>query len=222
MLTPRLQCIFDKVKGEKAADIGTDHAYIPIELIKNGVCKSVLASDIKEGPLKIAKQNIKNHGFDITTRLGGGLSVLSPGEVDDIIIAGMGGKMILEILKENLATASLSRLILQPMNSQYELRKWLVQNGFSIIDEDLAVEGFKVYNIIVADKSQEAIIYKEDIDYHVPEFLKEHKFYEKLLDKKIREFSKIIKGCEKSKTEHEVTVYKDYLSVLEKRKEEVS
>lgn len=219
MLTPRLELIYQKIIGKKAADIGTDHAYIPIELIKSGRCEKVIASDIKKGPLEIAKKNIKAEGIHIDVRLGAGLSVLKAGEVEDIIIAGMGGKLICTIIEENMMVAKSARLILQPMNSQFELRKFLIENGFSVVDEDIAVEGFKVYNVLVCTFGGKGIIYNEEIDYHVPSCLKGHKYYKNLLDKKIREFTKIIKGYEKAKQpqdEEKLKLYKEYIQQLKK------
>ena len=88
MITPRLEMILRHVTGEICADIGTDHAYIPIELAKRG--KKVIATDIMPGPLAIAEENVAKSGVDIELRLGGGLAPLALGEVDTVIIAGMG------------------------------------------------------------------------------------------------------------------------------------
>lgn len=201
MITPRLQSILDMSdKAAVTADIGTDHAYIPIELVRSGMSEKAIASDIKEGPLEIAHRNISEAGLEnkIETRLGAGLSVVAPGEADQIIIAGMGGEMIESIIKDDIKTARASRLLLQPMNSQYELRRFLIENSFRITGEDIAIEGFKVYNIIAAESgSQEP--FKRDIDYHLPPYLKGHPLYGQLLAKKRREFEKIISGLERSK-----------------------
>ena len=118
-LTPRLLNIVSHVKGRTAADIGTDHAYVPLELIKKGICSRVIASDVRQGPVDIARDNIrKNNSSEcIEVRMGSGLSVLTPGETEDIIIAGMGGELIRDIIKSDYETAVKSRLILQPMNS---------------------------------------------------------------------------------------------------------
>ena len=217
MLTPRLKLIFEKIVGKTVADIGTDHAYIPIELMKSGRCEKVIASDIRKGPAEIAKNHIKNEGLNIEVRLGSGLSVLEPYEADDIIIAGMGGKLICNILDENFETAKNSRLILQPMNGQYELRKYLSEKGIEVEGEDIAVEGFKVYNVIVCSHSGEPLRYNSEMDFHIPSCLKEHKYYDKLKAKKIREFSKIIAGYEKSKDikdKERLEQYKELLSKL--------
>ena len=127
MITERLQCILNYVDSEVIADIGTDHAYIPIELVKKNRVKRAIAADINEGPLKIAQKNIKSEGLSdrIETRLGSGISVLEKGEAGQIIIAGMGGELIEYIIKSDIETAKGSELLLQPMNNQYELRKFL-------------------------------------------------------------------------------------------------
>lgn len=221
MLTPRLKMIFSCVTGKTAADIGTDHGYIPIELIKSGKCSKVIATDLCAGPISIAEKNIKAENLDIETRIGNGLSVIKEGEVEDIIIAGMGGKLIVNILSSSPKIAKSGNLILQPMNGQYELRKFLSEKGYSVKYEDIAVEGNKVYNAIVCGKTENPLIYKEEIDYHLPGFLKEHKLYPMLLEKKIREFTKITDGFEKSKemTEKEkikYTLYKNFLEVRRK------
>lgn len=222
MLTPRLKLIADLVKGKKVADIGTDHAFIPIELIKSGRCEVVIASDVNIGPAEIAKNHIKENGLNIEVRVGNGLSVLEPGETDDIIIAGMGGKLICEILAREPKVAKKSRLILQPMNGQYELRSYLLKEGYVISKEDLALEGFKVYNIIVCDSGENPLIYKGDRDLHIPSFLESHIYYPNLKAKKIREFKKIIAGYEKANREADSLkpdFYRNILSQITNKEE---
>ena len=217
MLTPRLKLIADLVEGKTVADIGTDHAYIPIHLMKNGRCDRVIASDVNKGPSEIAKNHIKSEGLEIEVRTGSGLSVLMAGEVQDIIIAGMGGKLICEILEANAEVAKKSRLILQPMNGQYELRAFLLKEGYNISYEDLALEGFKVYNVIVCDMNKEPLTYKGERDLHIPIFLEGHTYYPQLKAKKIREFTKIISGYEKSNSDidgQRLDIYKNILTEI--------
>jgi len=217
VLTPRLKLIADLVEGKTVADIGTDHAYIPIHLMKNGRCDRVIASDVNKGPSEIAKNHIKSEGLEIEVRTGSGLSVLMPGEVQDIIIAGMGGKLICEILEANAEVAKKSRLILQPMNGQYELRTFLLKEGYNISYEDLALEGFKVYNVIVCDMNKEPLTYKGERDLHIPIFLEGHTYYPQLKAKKIREFTKIISGYEKSNSDidgQRLDIYKNILTEI--------
>ena len=219
MITPRLEAIIKHVSGKKIADIGTDHAYIPIYLTENNLADFVIASDINKGPLLIAEDNIKNHGLmkKTETRLGGGLSVLKEGEADTIIIAGMGGILISEILDADINVAKKSKLILQPMNAQYELRKYLLSHGFKITNEDIAVEGFKVYNIIEAE-SGEMTPFETDFEYQIPKYLTNHKYFKNLYNKKHREFTKVIKGLENSNEidEEKLNQYKYWLKELEK------
>ncbi len=154
ILKGRLKLLADKVqKCDIAADIGTDHAYIPIYLIQQGVCKKAIASDVKIGPVKVADKNINLYNLknQIETRLGSGLDTIAENEADTIIIAGMGGTLLTELLKTNEQKASkASSLILQPMNDLHVVRKWLFDHKFDIYDEELAAEGEKIYCVISA------------------------------------------------------------------------
>ena len=222
MITPRLECILKHISKKTVADIGTDHAYIPIRLIQDGICDKVIASDIKSGPVNAAKRHIEKYGLSdkIEVRLGSGLSPLGDNEAEEIIIAGMGGEMIIKILSEDEKKAKNSRLILQPMNSQYELRKFLHENGYKIELEDLATEGHKVYNIIIAKKGYDEP-FADDFCYHIPSYLLSHPLIDKLLDKKIREFNKIIAGNQKAtvKDENLISYYEKLLKKCEELKE---
>lgn len=217
MITPRLKAIINNVTCPKIADIGTDHAYIPIFLMENYLADKIIATDINKGPLNVARENIDKKGLNIETRLGGGLSVIGAGEVDEIIIAGMGGILISEILDNDIDTAKKSRLVLQPMNAQYELRKYLLSHGFRIISEDIAVEGFKVYNIIIAE-SGEMEPFETDFEYQIPKYLKEHKYFKNLCQKKRREFTKVINGLLNSKDadEEKLKLYQYWKKELDK------
>ena len=201
MITPRLEMILRHVSGKTCADIGTDHAYVPIKLAEAGI--KVIATDIMPGPLKIAEENVKKQGAKVELRLGGGLSPIKNGEVDTVIIAGMGGEMIEKIISEDEEKAKSVRLILQPMNSQYELRTYLLKNGYKILKEDLALEGFKVYNLIVAQYQGDNKLhnwgYRREIDRHLPVKLYQHQYFPILCEKKQREFTKIAEGLKKSK-----------------------
>lgn len=180
-LTPRLGLIADLISnpparsgGESAnmlpkglgssgaysciADIGTDHAYLPVYLCKTGAAKRAIASDIRPGPIERAKATITSYDAQntVVTRLGGGLSTIEPGEADAVVIAGMGGLMIAEILSADILTVSRSeRLILQPMSSIPELRLYLCLNGFNILAEYLAKEERKLYVVMDVTYSPE-------------------------------------------------------------------
>lgn len=199
MLTPRLEAVLSGITGRTVADIGTDHAYIPIELIRNSLADSAVACDINAGPLAIAKANVEKHllADKIELRLGSGIKPIAGGEVETVVIAGMGGILIRDILNDDIEKAhSFKEIILQPMNAQAELREFLADSGFCITDEDLAVEGFKVYNILkVCTGKMEKM---PPAEAHLPSVLKNHKHYDKLFAKKKREFERILNGLERA------------------------
>lgn len=138
------------------ADIGTDHAYLPVKLLLENKIKYAIAGDIAQGPCRAAENtcslyNMKNK---VQVRLGSGLKVLQPNEADCISIAGMGGSTIVDILSEDLDIAvSAKRLVLQPQTGAPAMRKWLIANGWSIVDEDLVWENKRLYEIVVVERA---------------------------------------------------------------------
>lgn len=153
-LSPRLKIIADSINSYMImADIGSDHAHLPIYLLKNNKIKKAIATDVNRGPIEIAKNRIQEYSLadSIETRLGNGLCALKLGEADVIVIAGMGGILITEILEEGIDIArSAKQLILQPMRDSDLLRRWLYKNSFHIVDEELVKEEDKIYEIIWA------------------------------------------------------------------------
>ena len=146
--------------GCTAADIGTDHAYLPIFLVKAGICQRIIATELRPGPFQSALQKVAEYKLDhvIDLRLGDGLKVIEPAEIDVIVLAGMGGNTIREILAASPEVVStVSRLILQPMADAGELRIWLVSNGWKINDEQLLEENGKIYVIITAVPGREEV-----------------------------------------------------------------
>lgn len=148
----RLKTIMDFVPiGSRVADIGTDHGYLAIELIKNKIAVSVIASDKNIQPLDAAKKNINAVQLenDIELRLGDGLKTLKAGEVNVICIAGMGGALICDILSASPeVTAQVDKMILQPMNAVEKVREWVKLNDWNIEDEDLAEVDGIIYEIL--------------------------------------------------------------------------
>ena len=141
-------------RGARVADIGTDHASLPIYLVGNGFAPCALACDINEGPLRAAKLNISSAGLSdrISTRLTDGLSGIEDYSPEDIYILGMGGELISKIvLASELSKRSGVRLILQPMTHSHDLRRDLYANGYNIIDETLVKDRDRVYQIIAAE-----------------------------------------------------------------------
>ena len=154
-LDKRLSAVAALVRpGSRLADIGTDHAYLPVHLIQAGVCPSAIASDIGAGPLDAARRTVTENGLSskIALRLGNGLATVSAKEIDDIAIAGMGGETIVMILEAAPWVKDVRiRLILQPMTRAEDLRRWLLQNGFSILEEHLIVDGRHLYPVLAAE-----------------------------------------------------------------------
>ena len=139
--------------GAVVADIGTDHAYLPIYLALSNKISRAIASDINEGPINKARENITKHNLNdkIFTCVANGLDGIEIHTPTDIVICGMGGELIAQIIdKSEYAKKQGVRLILQPMTSIKELREYL-QNGFSVIDEDIVYEDNKIYQIICVE-----------------------------------------------------------------------
>ena len=176
-MTPRLLAVASFVEqGSRVADIGTDHAYIPIWLVEHGISKSALAMDINQGPIDRANENILKFKMEetIKTRLSNGLEKLDENEADTVIIAGMGGILINEILNEAKGKhLGVKRFILQPMTAIEETRKFLAENGFCILNERLAKEDEKLYCVLLVTRGQMTI--EQEIDYYIGKKLIENK-----------------------------------------------
>lgn len=154
-LSPRLHMIAQSVpKGARFADIGTDHAYLPVWLLQQGVIEEAIAADLRSGPLDRAKETANKFGLSdkLDFRLCDGLTGVSAGEVNCVVIAGMGGETIIHILSDALWTKEEGNmLILQPMSSQDDLRRWLMQNGYQIVREKIAQEEKTFYTVMVVE-----------------------------------------------------------------------
>ena len=228
-LSKRLKLIADKVPScDTLADIGSDHAYVPIYLIENNICKKALATDIKDGPNLVAQKNIKK--FDMEKRIeilkGSGLKPIKEKEVEIIIIAGLGGVQITEILENDFEKAKKSRLIiLQPMNYTELVRKWLNSNGFKICDEELIKEDNKLYVVI-------SVVYTgknrtfDEFDFYIGRSLieKNDPLLLEYIKRNIKKVEKILTGMQKKRMP-DIFIEKRYenlLSFLKNLKEKFS
>jgi len=188
-LSPRLRAVLNCVAETPCkilADIGTDHAYLPIEAVRTHACERAIACDIVPGPLDIAKKNILAAGLSekIETRLGNGLQPISPNEPDCIAITGMGGKNIEEIISAAHEKIGNARLILSPQHDLEDLRRFLHKNLYSILNEKLVREEIKnrsrFYVILTAQRANNVTPYT-DSEYFTgriscpdfPEYLRE-------------------------------------------------
>ncbi len=215
-LSERLIKITEFVDGTTSlADIGTDHGYVPVYCVQNGLCDSAIACDINEGPLNAAKEHIEGSGLSdkITTRLSDGLDALGKGEADTIVIAGMGGFLIRDILTRGKDVIDdTTRLILQPMVAGKELREYLISDGFEIVSEKLAREEDKFYNIIYAKKGTSHLTERELV---LGKGIDEDENFGDYVAFNVNVVSKIIDGLKKSKgKETEIARYEHLLEII--------
>ncbi|MGI6203956.1 MAG: class I SAM-dependent methyltransferase [Anaerovoracaceae bacterium] len=153
-LTPRLETIFREIApGETAADIGTDHGYIPIFLKQKEISEKVILTDISSASLEKAVKNAERAGISdgLIFRTGDGLGPVGPSEVDDIIIAGVGGELMVSMLAEDLPKSrTFKKYVFQPRSKAGTLRRFLAENGFFIAREQLAEERGRICQVITA------------------------------------------------------------------------
>ena len=159
MISKRLETVASFVsQGAVLLDVGSDHAYLPIELVEKGHIELAIAGEVVVGPYQSAVKNVENHGLSdkIQVRLANGLAALDESDqVSVITIAGMGGRLIASILEEGFdKLAHVERLILQPNNREDDLRNWLQDHGFQIIAESILEEAGKFYEILVVEAGQ--------------------------------------------------------------------
>ncbi|WP_442603728.1 tRNA (adenine(22)-N(1))-methyltransferase [Paenibacillus sp. KN14-4R] len=153
-LSKRLEMIARRVpQGSRVADIGSDHALLPTYLVQQGMISFAVAGEVNEGPRDAAQNQVRSAGLGakISVRLGNGLAVIEPGEVETITIAGMGGSLIASILdagKQKLT--GVRTLILQPNVGEDAVRQWLDENGWLLTSEAILEEDGKIYEILTA------------------------------------------------------------------------
>lgn len=158
-LSKRLAAVAALVSpGNRVADVGTDHGYIPIYLVKSGISPNAVAMDIRPGPLQRAREHIHKYGMDnkIDTRLSDGVAALNKGEAETLVIAGMGGNVMIHILEEGREViASIKECILQPQSDITKFRQYLYENGFITVAEDFVEEDGKYYPMmkVIPDSS---------------------------------------------------------------------
>lgn len=154
-LSARLQHIADRLPaGSRVADIGSDHALLPVYAVQSGRASFAVAGEVNDGPMEAAKRQVAEAGAAdrVSVRKGDGLAVIAPGEVDVVTIAGMGGALIASILEEGKEKLKgVNRLILQPNVGEDVVRSWLFWNGWYLSEEIILEEDGKIYEILTAD-----------------------------------------------------------------------
>jgi len=157
-LSERLMAVAELITpGLRVSDVGCDHGYLSIFLMQNNIATSVIASDVRTGPLSKAAENINTYEMAdaIDLRLSDGLDMIDASEVDVVVMSGMGGNLMMDILKKGKDVTDKAReLILQPQSEISGLRHYLQDNGFMIISEDMVYEDDKYYPMMKAVHGQ--------------------------------------------------------------------
>ena len=220
VLSERMQMVADMVgKGNVLADIGCDHGFVSIYLVENGICPRVIAMDVNEGPLFRAKEHIEERGLAsyIEVRLSDGMEKLLLGEADSILIAGMGGRLVIKILTECMEKAkALKEIILQPQSELHLVRQFLTENGFHILQEDMVKDNGKFYpamRVVWRCEKQQALT--EEELWYGPLLLKEkHPVLKEYLTNEQVKYAQIAEDIE-SKGNH---TDKDTMDTIQSRR----
>ncbi|MBO5930514.1 MAG: SAM-dependent methyltransferase [Clostridia bacterium] len=223
MMTPRLLAAASFVKPDcNIADVGTDHAYIPIWLVQQRICPFAIAMDINHGPLMRAQDNIKRFGLadKIQTRLSDGVSSLAPDEVDTVVICGMGGILINRILENGAHLYDTVRhYVLQPMTAIEETRKYLETHQFLIENERLVKEEDKIYTILSVVPGKMRM--EKELDYHVGICLVQNRdpLLPAYLDGRLYELDKAITSMSQTSNQEVLRKREKFISLKEDMKQ---
>lgn len=196
ILSKRMQMVAGMVtKGNKAADVGCDHGFVSIFLVEQGICPYVIAMDVNEGPLLRAKEHIAERGLSsrIDVRLSDGVDKLQDQEADSIIIAGMGGRLVIKILSAHMdRVRNLREIILQPQSEIHLVRHFLSDNGFSILQEEMVEDAGKYYPCIKASYCGKKEVYTDCEAWYGPLLLRQrHLVLREYLLKEKRQYETI-------------------------------
>lgn len=165
-LSKRMQSVADMIQPcDAVGDIGCDHAFVSIYLVEQHRAKRVIASDVRRGPITIAKRNIEamNLSDQIEIRMGDGLDTIVPGEVNAIVLAGMGGMLMIDILERGEAVvARCDQLVLQPQSDIEKVRRYLAEKGYHLADEQMLIDAGKYYNLL--DVRVHEMVQKDEYD----------------------------------------------------------
>ncbi|WP_164216138.1 class I SAM-dependent methyltransferase [Virgibacillus sp. YIM 98842] len=184
-------------EGSIFADIGSDHAYLPCYVCLGDKSAKAIAGEINEGPYSNAVQTVKKYNLEqrIDVRLGNGLEILRKGEINHLVITGMGGALIRSILETGTdKLMKVNKIIAQPNNESRTLRRWLTAHSFTIIDEEIMEENGHIYEIIVAARignrqnlTEKALLFgpvlmKKQSDIFIKKWNFEHKKYKHVIE----------------------------------------
>lgn len=195
-LSKRLLAIVSFVTpGNRAADIGCDHGFVPIYLVKQKIVPKAIAMDIKKGPLQRASEHIQEYGLEqmIETRLSDGMEQLHLGEVDTIILSGIGGPLMIQILEKGMhVTVSLKEMVLSPQSEIEQVRRYLVAYSFCITEEKMVLEDGKYYVVMHVIVNKEKLSEWTNLEY---------RYGKSLLEQQEDVFLSYLQWEQKTKTE---------------------
>ena len=229
-LSKRLETIAKMVTRENVvADIGTDHGLVPIYLVKNKIAPRALAFDLRKAPLQRAREHIEKYNLvgQIETRLSNGLEKLKEGEAGTVIISGMGGNLITEILeKRKDLRASVKEFILSPQSDWYDFRKYLYENDFFIEDEEMLIDEGKYYVIIKAFyKETKTFVSEKDLYFGKMLLAKKSKVLKQYLEKELNKYNEIYEKLSIKENTFEIekrkNEVKSYISIVEEALDEL-
>ncbi len=210
------------VFDQPIADIGSDHAYLPIYLVQEKNVRKAIAGEVAEGPYQNAMSKVAQYGLEnqVSIRLGDGLNVLKPADVvGTIFICGMGGSLIATILNNGLKNKQLppaARLVLQPNNAETDLRKWLAEAGYEMIEESILEENDKIYEIIVAESTEHSVTYSEKELLFGPKLLEERSnTFIKKWEAEKRKLENILEQLERTDNIEQIKQFEEKLKQIE-------
>ena len=203
-LSNRLKAVANLVSQDVSlADVGTDHGYIPIYLMKTGKISKAIAMDVNAGPLKRAKDHIIEQDVSIETRLSDGVSSLQVGEVDCVVVAGMGGSLTIHILEEGRQIFhTLREFVLQPQSEIKKVREYLFHNGYSIVEEDMIFEDGKFYPMMKVVKGESEAYNAMELCFGKVLLKKQHPVLKQFLEKEYAKKNNIMNTLKKEKGTH--------------------
>lgn len=211
------------IDDQPIVDIGSDHAYLPIYIIRSGMTQRAIAGEVVEGPYKNAVETVKEHDLveAIDVRLGDGLHVLKLNEnIGTIFICGMGGLLISEILAEGLTNSRLpmnARLVLQPNNNEKALREFLANQSYKIIEENIVEDKGKLYEIIVAEYADVGFSYTEDELTFGPKLIRsQNDTFQKKWETELANNKAILNNLKDTQNYEKIELFKKTINQIEK------
>lgn len=222
-ISKRLKAVAGLVSpGKVLADVGTDHGYVPIYLVQNQVVENAIAMDVRKGPLSRAMEHIEAFALDqkIETRLSDGLAALNPGEADRIVIAGMGGALMIRIMEDGLEKINRNtEIIMQPQSELAAVREWLAMHAFQILEEEMIYEDGKYYPMMKVKMTEQNMQLSEmELRFGPCLMQKRHPVLKQYLEQEDQKLEEILDRLSEQNSESAlqriIELKKDHLYVL--------